>query len=143
MSSRRVWRNEQREGFGLLSDIFTCGGCGDNCLWSVSELFGASVYAWFDSKILRGILDMVDRLVGLVRDVSSASGVVLRGPVYGRVVVGRYEAQVMSRKTVTVECLNAHGEWEVLIQGKEEEVWAGLTATKRVLDIQLQKRFTP
>jgi hypothetical protein len=86
---------------------------------------------------------MVDRLVGLVADVSSASGVTLKGPVYGRVVVGAYEAQVMSRKVVTVECLNAHGEYEILIQGKEEEVWAGLTAAKRLLDIQLQKRFTP
>jgi hypothetical protein len=82
-----------------------------------------------------------DRLVGLVRDVSSASGVVLRGPVYGRVVVGAYEAQVMSHKMVTIEALNAHGEYEVLIQGTEEEVWMGLRAAKRLMDIGLQQRF--
>lgn len=85
---------------------------------------------------------MTDRLVGLIADVSSASGVTLRGPSYGRVVFGAYEAQVMSRKVVTIEAFNASGEWEILIQGGEEEVWGGLTAAKRLLDIGLQKRFT-
>ena len=82
-----------------------------------------------------------DRLRGLVADVASASGVTLRGPTRGREVFGHYEAQVMSRKTVAVEALNAHGEYEILIEGSEAEVFAALAAAKRILDIQLQLRF--
>ena len=84
-----------------------------------------------------------DRLVGLIADVSSCSGVTLRGPIRDKEVFGHYEAQVMSRKTVAVEALNAHGEYEILIEGSEAEVFAALSAAKRILDIQLQKRFTP
>jgi len=84
-----------------------------------------------------------DRLVGLVADLASASGVTLRGPVRDREVFGRYEAQVMSRRTVLVEAQNAHGEWEILIQGSEENVHMALVAAKRLIDIGLQRRFTP
>jgi len=83
----------------------------------------------------------VDRLVGLVADVASASGVTLRGPIRGRVVFGAYEAQVMSRKVVVVEMLNAHGEWEILIEGGENEVYVALTAANRLYDVALQLRF--
>ena len=83
----------------------------------------------------------VDRLVGLVADVASASGVTLRGPIRGRVVFGAYEAQVMSRKVVVVELLNAHGEWEILIEGSENEVYVALMAAKRLYDVALQLKF--
>ena len=82
-------------------------------------------------------------MVGLVADLASASGVTLRGPIRGKEVFGRYEAQVMSRRTVLVEALNGHGEWEILIQGSEENVHVALSMAKRLLDIGLQKRFTP
>jgi len=82
-----------------------------------------------------------DRLRGLVADVASASGVTLRGPTRGREVFGHYEAQVMSRKTVAVELLNAHQEYEILIEGSENEVYAALTAAKRLFDVGLQMRF--
>jgi hypothetical protein len=83
----------------------------------------------------------VDRLIGLIGDVASASGVTLRGPIRGRVVFGCYESQVLSRGTVAVECLNAHGEYELLVGGSEAEVYAALTAMKRLYDIGLQMRF--
>ncbi len=84
----------------------------------------------------------VDRLANLVRDLASVSGVALRGPLRDRVVFGRFEAQVVSRRTVVVEALNAHGVWETLIQGSEENVYVALSAAKRLFDIGLQGRFT-
>ena len=47
----------------------------------------------------------------------------------------------MSRKTVAVEVLNAHGEWEVLVEGSEEFVYGALMVAKRVLDIGLQMKM--
>ena len=82
-----------------------------------------------------------DKLAGLVHDVANVSGVelVLNPP--ERVVYGRYEAQVMSRKVVRVDIKNAHGEWEILIEGGENEVYVALTAAKRLYDVALQLRF--
>jgi hypothetical protein len=82
-----------------------------------------------------------DKLVGLIADVASCSGVTLRGPFRGREVFGRYESQVMSRGAVAVELLNANGEYEIWISGSEAEVYAALTAMKRLYDVALQMRF--
>ena len=84
---------------------------------------------------------LVDRFVGLMSDVSSVSGVTLRGPFRGKEVYGRYENQIMSRGVVSVEALNAHGEWEPLVCGSEVEVVKALVVAKRLLDIGLQLRF--
>ena len=91
---------------------------------------------------MRGMLEMKnDRLRGLVADVASASGVSLFLHPVGRVVYGVYESQAMSRRVRRLDVVNAHGEQEVLIEGSEAEVFAALTAAKRILDIQLQLRF--
>lgn len=80
-------------------------------------------------------LPKVDPLLPLIQRVALLSGVTLRGPLRGREVFGRYEAQAMSRKTVSVEALNLHGEWEIWVSGSELEVRRTLEAVVRLLEV--------
>lgn len=82
---------------------------------------------------------MADLLLG-VRRLSNASGVEIRLS-RGRVAVGSYEGQATSRKTVSLEVLNGHGEYEVLLEGSEWEVARFVASANRLYDVAQEMKL--
>jgi len=65
---------------------------------------------------------------------SNGCGVQLRS-YRGRVACGVYEASALYRHLATVEALNGHGEWEILLRGSELEVKRFIDAANRLMDL--------